>query len=151
MCILRLWGWDVNNEWWKSVDDDFISAFNTTSLYVPSSLYEEYRSTSPWNKFVNIKIIDDENTGISKSELEQPCNSTIYDVNGRKVVESTLKPGLYIRNGQKVVVKWLIKRIQHLKTLGALSYWGCSFCWFHIPYVSNIDIISFGNEDLPET
>ena len=50
-------------------------------------------------------IIDDENTGISKSELEQPCNSTIYDVNGRKVVESTLKPGLYIRNGQKVVVK----------------------------------------------
>ena len=40
----------------KSTSDDFASGlYNTCTLYVPSSLYEKYCSTSPWRKFTNIK------------------------------------------------------------------------------------------------
>ena len=36
----------------KSTSEDFADGlYNTCTLYVPSSLYNEYRSTSPWNKF----------------------------------------------------------------------------------------------------
>ena len=40
----------------KSTSDDFAAGlYNTCTLYVPSSLYEKYCSTSPWRKFANIK------------------------------------------------------------------------------------------------
>lgn len=31
-------------------------------------------------------------------------DSSIYDLNGRKMNEKSLKPGLYIKNGKKVVI-----------------------------------------------
>ena len=43
----------------NSTDDDFAyRLYNTTNLYVPSSLYEEYLSTSPWSKFANIMTLE---------------------------------------------------------------------------------------------
>ena len=80
-------------------------SYETAILYVPSTLYEEYRSTSPWSKFVNIKILDDTVAGIYKSKLERPSASVIYDVNGRRVIDSTLKPGVYIWGGKKIAIK----------------------------------------------
>ena len=42
----------------KSTNDDFADElYNTITLYVPSALYDEYCSTSPWSKFKNIKKI----------------------------------------------------------------------------------------------
>lgn len=80
-------------------------SYETAILYVPSTLYEEYRSTSPWSKFVNIKILDDTVAGIYKSKLERPSASVIYDVNGRRLIDSTLKPGVYIWGGKKIAIK----------------------------------------------
>ena len=31
--------------------------------------------------------------------------SSVYDLNGRRVDENTLKPGIYIKSGKKVVIK----------------------------------------------
>lgn len=43
----------------KSADEYFANGlYETTTLYVPSSLYEEYRSTSPWSKFTNIMTLE---------------------------------------------------------------------------------------------
>ena len=43
----------------KSTYNDFASGlYEKTTLYVPSSLYDKYRSTSPWSKFANIMTIE---------------------------------------------------------------------------------------------
>ena len=40
----------------KCVSDEFIIGFGpNTTLYVPSSLYEKYRSTYPWSEFKNVE------------------------------------------------------------------------------------------------
>ena len=46
---------------------------------------------------------DQKTTSIEKLEFAEKVN--IYDLNGRKITNSMLKSGLYIRNGKKVVVK----------------------------------------------
>ena len=53
---------------------------------------------------VEIQRAEDEKTnGIDELEFAERYN--IYDLNGRKITNSMLKSGLYIRNGKKVVVK----------------------------------------------
>ena len=57
-------------------DDDFADGlYNTCTIYVPSSLYNEYCSTSPWNQFANIVMIPDGtialSDGITYTNLEQ--------------------------------------------------------------------------------
>ena len=42
--------------------------YETAVLYVPSSLYDEYSSTSPWNKFTNIVGIPDESISLINAE-----------------------------------------------------------------------------------
>ena len=45
-------------------------------------------------------------TGISSITSEPSLNSGIcYDLNGRRLNEKALKPGIYIRQGKKVVMK----------------------------------------------
>ena len=46
---------------------------------------------------------DQKTNGIEELEIADKYN--IYDLNGRKITNSMLKSGLYIRNGKKVVVK----------------------------------------------
>ena len=46
---------------------------------------------------------DQKTTGIYELEFAEKAN--IYDLNGRKITNSMLKSGLYIRNGKKVIVK----------------------------------------------
>ena len=43
-------------------------------------------------------------TGISEIMAQQPRSQQTYDLKGQ-VVQGTLKPGIYIRNGRKFVVK----------------------------------------------
>ena len=42
-------------------------------------------------------------TGINDITITKPHNSVLYDLLGRRVDESTLRPGIYIKNGRKVV------------------------------------------------
>jgi len=51
----------------------------------------------------NQRAEDQKINGIEELEFAEKYN--IYDLNGRKITNSMLKSGLYIRNGKKVVVK----------------------------------------------
>ena len=61
-------------------------------------------------KEISISVLDDEEvTGIRQMQMtndELPVyNSSVYDMNGRKINENSLKPGMYIKNGRKFVIK----------------------------------------------
>ena len=51
----------------------------------------------------NQRAEDEKTNGIEELEFAEKVN--IYDLNGRKITNSMLKSGLYIRNGKKMVVK----------------------------------------------
>ena len=58
-------------------------------------------------KAITINVIDEESeaTGISQVSQNDKLTSQIYDLNGRAVNENALKPGIYIKNGKKFVIK----------------------------------------------
>ena len=56
-------------------------------------------------KEISISVLDDEEaTGIANIQHASP-NTQTYDLNGRKVNENNLKPGMYVKNGRKFVIK----------------------------------------------
>ena len=55
-------------------------------------------------KEISIRVVGEETTGIANIQHASP-NTQTYDLNGRKVNENNLKPGIYVRNGRKFVVK----------------------------------------------
>ena len=56
-------------------------------------------------KVITLKVLDeDETTGVANIQ-HQSANTQLYDLNGRKVSENNLKPGVYVKNGKKVVIK----------------------------------------------
>ena len=55
-------------------------------------------------KEISIKVVGEETTGIANIQHKSP-DTQIYDLNGRKVNENNLKPGIYVKNGKKFVVK----------------------------------------------
>ena len=74
----------------------------------------ENRNYSPFSsnraKAITIRVLDeDETTAISEVQMTNDqlpiYPSTVYDLNGRKVSENNLKPGVYVKNGKKVMVK----------------------------------------------
>ena len=75
----------------------------------------ETRSYSPTvndrAKVITLKVLDEESetTGVEDLRItncELPnYELPVYDLNGRKVNENNLKPGMYIKNGRKFVVK----------------------------------------------
>ena len=69
--------------------------------------YAEYNNPA---KEITISVLDDEEaTGIRQMQMtndELPVyNSSVYDMNGRKINENSLKPGMYIKNGKKIIIK----------------------------------------------
>ena len=67
-----------------------------------------YQNTDGWKEFTNI-IEMDETAGIeslsSDSSLKGEESGNIYSLDGRKVSNSGLSKGIYIKNGKKVVIK----------------------------------------------
>ncbi len=55
-------------------------------------------------KEISIRVVGEETTGIANIQLTSP-NTQTYDLNGRKVNENNLKPGMYVKNGRKVIVR----------------------------------------------
>ena len=55
-------------------------------------------------KEISIRVVGEETTGVANIQHASP-NTQTYDLNGRKVNENNLKPGIYVKNGRKFVVK----------------------------------------------
>ena len=55
-------------------------------------------------KEISIRVVGEETTGIANIQLSSP-NTQTYDLNGRRVNENNLKPGMYVKNGRKFVVR----------------------------------------------
>ena len=55
-------------------------------------------------KEISIRVVGEETTGIANIQHTSP-NTQTYDLNGRKVNENNLKPGMYVKNGRKVIVR----------------------------------------------
>ena len=73
-------------------------------MKVESRDYSKY-SVKNAAKAITIKVLDEEETtGIANIQHPSP-NTQIFDLNGRKVNENSLKPGIYVKNGKKFVVK----------------------------------------------
>ena len=56
-------------------------------------------------KVITLKVLDEEETTGVANIQHQSANTQLYDLNGRKVNENNLKPGIYVKNGKKFVVK----------------------------------------------
>ena len=56
-------------------------------------------------KVITLKVLDEEDTTGVANIQHQSDNTQLYDLNGRKVGENNLKPGVYVKNGKKVVIK----------------------------------------------
>ena len=54
-----------------------------------------------------MKIEEEVQTGIAQVVADVPVGSadTVYDLVGRKVNPSSLRPGIYIMNGKKFILK----------------------------------------------
>jgi hypothetical protein len=55
-------------------------------------------------KAITLKVLDEDETTAIR-ELQMTNESPVYDLNGRKVNEKNLKPGVYVKNGKIVVIK----------------------------------------------
>ena len=73
----------------------------TIPVCVPTASVEDYKAARHWNEFRNFIGAE---TGIENSEIRNESSHLIYDLNGRRVEKAT-KPGIYIVNGRKVVIK----------------------------------------------
>ena len=74
----------------------------------------EIKRPYDWNwtaraKSIKINVIGDNmdgmTTGIMDFRMTENTDNLVYDLNGRKMNEDHLMPGLYIKNGKKVVIK----------------------------------------------
>ena len=73
------------------------------SVRTRSSVYDT--SGWGWAKEISISVVgEEETTGVADIQHLSP-DTQIFDINGRKVSENSLKPGIYVKNGKKFVVK----------------------------------------------
>ena len=88
------------------VDLDKNVAENCT-LYVPEESVELYRDDYFWGQFKHIEGMNfDGPAGITDLQTSSDINDgLIYNLNGQRVNPDNIKPGFYIRNGKKFVVR----------------------------------------------
>ena len=73
------------------------------SVRTRSSVYDT--SGWGWAKEISISVVgEEETTGVADIQHLSP-DTQIFDINGRKVSENSLKPGIYVKNGRKFVIK----------------------------------------------
>ena len=64
-----------------------------------------YDTGSGWAKEISISVVGEEETTEVADIQHLSPDTQIFDINGRKVSEKDLKPGIYVKNGKKFVVK----------------------------------------------
>ena len=81
------------------------NTFENGTLYVPEGTIRNYANTDGWNKF----WFKEEGVPAGIDAVVKTKNkndkTTIYDLNGRKLVGEPAQKGIYISNGRKVVMK----------------------------------------------
>ncbi len=85
---------DDNSLYWPNVDGYKINAFRA---------YFKLSDANAARQFV--LNFGDETTGISQIENRESVNSKYFDIQGRSLSSKPAKPGLYINNGKKIIVK----------------------------------------------
>ena len=100
----------IANNYYAMGDGSLVITDGTSDLK-PFRWYMKIDARSPmYNvsldaKTITINVIgDEETTGVSQLQITND-ELPVYDLNGRKVNENNLKPGIYVKNGKKVVVK----------------------------------------------
>ena len=65
-----------------------------------------YNTISNAAKAITINVVGEESetTGIRQLQMTND-KSPVYDLNGRRVSENSLEPGMYIKNGKKVIIR----------------------------------------------
>ncbi len=71
-----------------------------TTLHVPASSLEKYKTALRWSDFWKIVPI----TGTSVKDIPFSGKSNYFDLQGRKIDKIT-QPGIYIKDGQKILAK----------------------------------------------
>ncbi len=69
---------------------------------ITATPFRAYLTVSAGARHLNIKF-DDETTGIQRVESYDSMTGKTFDLQGRCVVKA--KPGVYVRNGQKIIVR----------------------------------------------
>ena len=85
-----------------TIMDNSFSSQSTATLYVPTGSKEAYQAANFWKDFMNILEIEDYD-GILPISLEKANNTSIYDLNGKRLMKPS--KGINIIGGKKVVVK----------------------------------------------
>ena len=75
-------------------------------LYVPVGSANAYRGSTGWKCFTNIVEIEDSQFPSGVDCIMTDTESTyMYDLQGRQVNPETADPGIYIRNGKKILIR----------------------------------------------
>ena len=69
-------------------------------IHVPDGCEGKYGEAEGWNEFANIWA-----TGIREIKSETAVKNSWYSLDGRELKSQPTKKGIYIQNGQKVVIK----------------------------------------------
>lgn len=86
------------------------TSVSTTAYSVPNAAYGVYTVTATGTEGESSesnKVIYGESTAISLPEATNANDGNVYGVDGKRLGTDThsLQPGLYVRNGKKMVVK----------------------------------------------
>lgn len=85
--------------------------YSSCKLIVPRVSLDEYKSTNPWRKFLNVQGMEVDDAGVEKINTEISGTIGVYDLNGKKILKSEnpqdlyqLPAGFYIINNKKVLI-----------------------------------------------
>lgn len=85
---------------YEEIDEGYLA---NVVLYVPEASMDKYRESEYWSHYKEIRSI--ESSGIADIEMNSEKRTPMYDLQGREVNPDTARPGIYIRDGRKIMVR----------------------------------------------
>ena len=77
-----------------------------TVLYVPKGCVEAYRSAPYWRQFMHILEMNEDMGVQPVMTTDKQTDGYTYDLQGHRMAEGyPLPPGIYVRNGRKVIIR----------------------------------------------
>ena len=93
---------DITDTWIEGIGSMTTGITGTSHLIPDGSACKLTLHT--WGDII-LHVAEDFSTSVRTVEQAKHSEATIYDLQGRKIANSQLKPGIYIRDGRKYVVK----------------------------------------------
>ena len=103
----------IANNYYAMGDGSLVITDGTSDLK-PFRWYMKINSRSPmYNvsngvKAITINVVGEDEEEMTTGVQQLPISNDelpVYDLNGRRVNENNLKPGIYVKNGKKVIIK----------------------------------------------